>query len=498
MNMVWRWSLPETVTLSTNHFVPSPLKRVHKSFVYLVTGVFLLLLLPTALTQGFFMDGVIYGAIASNLSEGMGSFWDLQFTETSWASFHEHPPFVFWIQGQFMRLFGNHFYIVKLFNVLMMVFAALAIRSIWNRLVEVQFQRLFWLPILLWTTIHAVYWAAKNNMLETTLSVFALWAVLQMIVAIQTSGSRRFLHFFLGAFLTILCFLSKGPVGLFPLAVPFLYGLAHRKNYGIWKGLFDGAIVVAMVGVMATLLFLLRPEAWDFIVTYYHQQVGASIAGTRNPETRFKIVREVFFQFIPALLATVLFFSIRYRFKKFQFFPVNAMSKGALFCFLIALSASLPMMISPKQMGFYVVPSIPYFALALAFVLSPHLSVIDQHSPSKMWRNVIAGTGGLLTVVALFLMIWNAGTIVRNEDKIVSLQKLENSRHVSGIVFASPKIYSDRELQAYAYWGHGFSFTSDSLVGSTEWKVLQSEEEIPEGYEKVAVEMEALTLVKKK
>ena len=50
-------------------------------------------------------DGIIYASIARHLAEGMGSVW-FPYSMFDEASFHHHPPLVFWLQSLFYSVFG--------------------------------------------------------------------------------------------------------------------------------------------------------------------------------------------------------------------------------------------------------------------------------------------------------------------------------------------------------------------------------------------------------
>ena len=54
------------------------MKNTSVKWYLLSTSVFLLIIVPQLLTDGMFMDGLIYASIARNLAEGIGSFSDLK------------------------------------------------------------------------------------------------------------------------------------------------------------------------------------------------------------------------------------------------------------------------------------------------------------------------------------------------------------------------------------------------------------------------------------
>ena len=57
-----------------------------------VAGLFGLFACNNLLTRGMFMDGLIYTSVASNMAEGVGSFWHPVYTATQFPDFYEHPP----------------------------------------------------------------------------------------------------------------------------------------------------------------------------------------------------------------------------------------------------------------------------------------------------------------------------------------------------------------------------------------------------------------------
>ncbi|WP_019218068.1 hypothetical protein [Legionella tunisiensis] len=53
------------------------------------------------------MDGIIYAAIAKNLSLGYGSLWQPYYSQTDFSSFYEHPPLVFYFQSLFLNFLAR-------------------------------------------------------------------------------------------------------------------------------------------------------------------------------------------------------------------------------------------------------------------------------------------------------------------------------------------------------------------------------------------------------
>ena len=81
-----------------------------------------------------FVDGVTYASIARNLSEGRGSFWSPSYTATIYPQFHEHPPLGFWLQSLWFRVLGDHGYVERAYALAAAAGTAWLIAVIWRRL----------------------------------------------------------------------------------------------------------------------------------------------------------------------------------------------------------------------------------------------------------------------------------------------------------------------------------------------------------------------------
>jgi len=108
-------------------------------FYLLVAGVFLLIVYQDLLSNGMFLDGLIYSTVSKNLANGLGTFWNPHFTSTCLPEFHEHPPLVFGIQSLFFRLFGDSMYVERLYVFITMCISAFSIHLLWKLLFRKDF-----------------------------------------------------------------------------------------------------------------------------------------------------------------------------------------------------------------------------------------------------------------------------------------------------------------------------------------------------------------------
>ncbi len=199
--------------------------RTFWSFTVAIVGV---LLIPTMVQEGMFLDGVTYSAISKNMAHGYGTFWNPHYTQILYPDFHEHPPLVFIIQSFFFRVLGDGFLTERIFSFLSAVLTIVGIEKCWKLMIrDSELRVMGWLPVFLWITIPLVSWAYKNNILENLLSVFTTFAVYFILKSII---EKRFIFLLAGSVLVIFSFLSKGAVGLFSIAIPVIFLLVYNQN----------------------------------------------------------------------------------------------------------------------------------------------------------------------------------------------------------------------------------------------------------------------------
>lgn len=323
-------------------------------------ALFLLFILPRLLGYGLFLDGLIYSSIARNLAEGVGSLWKPYYTDTSFPVFYEHPPFAFFLQSLFFRIFGQAYFVESMYSAITGLLALGLIALIWRRLPSGDDPLPgAWWPALLFIAFPIVTWIYSNNMLENTMVVFVLLSSLLLLLSIrQDKLVAALLLSALAGLSLFLAVLSKGVNALFPLALPFFWwlvlrDLSFRRMALITLGLAAG------FAVSAVLIVGIHAEAVSFTKAYFQSQLFKSLKGERETADRFSLLNKWFQE----SLAPWAFCLIALIWKRKK---INFKNRTGLFWMCIALSGSLPLLISPKQMGWYLLPSLPFLAMAYA------------------------------------------------------------------------------------------------------------------------------------
>jgi 4-amino-4-deoxy-L-arabinose transferase-like glycosyltransferase len=349
-----------------------PIKN-YQSFWLLTLAFVTLCYIPRISEKGMFIDGLVYTTLAHNLSEGVGTFWqpilkNSEFLFQQNNVFYDHPPLVFGIESIFYKLFGDQTeWIYNTFILLLLLFVLVLLFRLFEPEKNLGIL-LGFLPIFFLFTIPELIQKISYNLLDTTLAVFTSFAVYFLLRAVHRP-THFLIYSSLGGILTVLAFLTKGPVGLFPLATPFLYFLFY-SGYQQWRKPLMATIVITLILIAAASILYAYHPSREFFDHYLNQQVLASMKGEREKANtiynHLSIFKKIGIQLSPILILTALIWFVR---RKTVNTP-NTLKKPALLFLVIALSASLPIALSAKHHSFYLFPSFIFFVLAFSSFLS--------------------------------------------------------------------------------------------------------------------------------
>ena len=386
-------------------------------------GYLLLLLVGTAVwwpqivQQGMYNDGLWYAAIARNWSVGVGDWWHPQLSAT-FGAFVPHPPLVFWLEGSLFSLFGDQWWVERWYSLLVSFATVLAIRWLWRSTVSADNRDWWWVVVVLWAVNEVVYNYYPNNLLDSTMALAALLSVAFLLRKPRWSNTLAAMGFL------VLALLAKGPVGLFPLAVPALrFCCFYEKNkpaYPIRETLVQTGML--LVGVLLTvgLLWLTSAGFRDFATAYYDIQIRGGLAGEQvyhARTSRFYILGKLTTLLLPVGLLTAAVWGIHTR-----HLTAPPHYRRVLLWGLIGLSASVPLALSPKQTYYYLLAAMPYFYLAAGTLLVPSLRAL---LPTR--RQLVAGTvllGAGMVVALLFTHDSHERIRGRHQTVLPDLQQL--------------------------------------------------------------------------
>lgn len=465
------------------------MKREQYLLLGLTTAIFCLLLLPSIGQIGIFLDGLIYSTLARNLAENRGSFWQPYYTDTLFTVFSGHPPLAFNAEALFFRIFGDVYYVERLYSLVMAILTAIGVSLVW-RVGFPKYKNHYWLPILLWLTMPVVGWSFKNNMLENTVSVFSIFAVFFIIKAIQHPKTKGLLWLILSALFIFFSFLTKGIATLFPFATIVIYALIHRQASK--KNFLSQVSLLSLAASFLFLLIFLLPEAKNNLF-YSVAQHFSAISSAVTVSSRWFIVGRLCLELLPILLLTLLVLGLAYRKNKNYFKSEGKSITMGWFWIGIGLAGTLPIMISQKQSGYYIVPALMFFALGFAAFLIPQTEKGIAFIKNKpIFQKGIPALSVTLCCLSLFLMVKNVKTYNRDSALIEDI-KLIGEAVETPLVGISENYRNNWQLHAYFM---RFEKISLDYKNPQTFMVIDLEENIPKGYTTVDLPLKKLQLLK--
>lgn len=320
--------------------------------------------LPNLFTEGMFVDGVINASVARKLAMGEGSFWDLRENYMNNGPYRGHPPLAFYLQSLFFKGFGVAFYIEKLYSLVTALVQMLLLVWGWriwfSGKAEVAVHA--WLPVLFWLVSPLTGWCYSSNMLENTQAMFTTASVFILAWWIKRGGNWL-LYSVIACCLLMAAILTKGPLALFVLAMPILFTRSNQRP-GIAHALMISSVLVFGLLALFILLFSYRPS-YEFFQQYMQTQVAPALqSGQRSVTILSDLVVAIS---IPGLIAVVAYFYNAFK-SKFGWTETVA---DALRWLALALAASVPIILSSKQSKFYLMPSVPFYAMSFAMLSYP-------------------------------------------------------------------------------------------------------------------------------
>ena len=472
------------------------------------------MLFPVILLRGMSLDGITYATIARNLAVGIGDFWHPYYTATLLHPFHEQPPLAFLLEGMFFTTLGDKWWVERLYSVLTVVPTIGVLVLIWRRLLAgAPYQRFSWLPILFWIVMPAWFWIYRHNYLENTLGMFTALAV---YASLRATDDRRWWAAWtiLSAAAIVAALGSKGPVGLFPVVTPAIAWLTLRRT-SFSRAVGLQLALVTSLGVLTGLVWMHQP-AREYLSTYFDKQVLISLQGARETKVsswgRFYLVWSLILDLLcTGALAVALVAWGRAGGRGLVVRPrgsrrgvgrstqpsSRAQADGRLstggwglgttslrgplaFCLLTALSASLPIMISPKQSAYYAAPSWPFFCMALAIWCLPAVAALTEdwaarasYARTSSWLRIAALGAAALAVVLSPLWYGRAlrdAQLVRDVDCIARLVDPRDK------IVMGPTIEGKWSLGAYLYRKHFISLEPAGARGAYRLELAESEE----------------------
>jgi 4-amino-4-deoxy-L-arabinose transferase-like glycosyltransferase len=441
------------------------------------------LVVPVLFMDGMFIDASMYTAVGHNLANGYGSPWFLYYSvahTTKVPGFFENPPLGYWLFALFFKLFGSSFYIERFFVLLTYIAQAWLITHLWKKFMPTK-TAISWWPVLLWALCPLIFWSFTHNMMENTMGVFVLMAIVFAHESV-IRDRNTYLWAALAGLMVFLAFMVKGFPGMYPLATIPLYWLFF-KHPSLKKVLGLSTLMIVLAVVPIVVLFLL-PVSGESLSYYLFNRTLGRINNIPTVSNRFAIVWELIQQMlVPFALSTIAFVIFKWKRR------TNAVEHKKLlgFLLLLGLCGVLPLAITKVQRVFYLVPAIPLIALALAVWTAKPIMRFQERIKAKASRNIRIVAYLLIGGVVVVTVV-QAGTPKR--DKAI-LQDVDAIGQIIGqhdTITAPKSIAKDWGVKAYFMRRHfiqmdNVPFETDT-VPVNDWLLLKKgSAEVPTNYQ---------------
>ncbi|MCE6990750.1 glycosyltransferase family 39 protein [Dyadobacter sp. CY323] len=428
----------------------------------------LITFLPRSLDDTMFMDGVTYASISRNMSLGIGSFWRPYFAESFWlpydnaSYFSGHPPLMFGLQSLLFRMMGDTTAVENVYDLLILICSILLIVKIWNKLFAENpaFKSFSWLAILCWYGMTIVYYSMPNNFLDSTMGVFCLLSCyFQLIFLEETDPGFKKYIWAVAAGLFVLCaFLTKGPVGLFPLAFSVLYAFTFLSGASFFSAIKAAAVVTGTFLVCLAAVLTFKP-AYEFMSTYFQGQVIQAVFQKREQTGvglagHFQLMKDLFRNVYPHLFALIglNLIALLYRLKLAMSSEVLRIT---LFSGIVGLSGILPMLVSIKQYPHYLLPALPFIAFFAAGLLVEKVRALMSLKP----------TYATIALVIATLVSWGVTVKKMNSpEKNVFASNAREMRHYvakSSTIGVCHDLYHNADIHSNFQRYHFLSLTTN-------------------------------------
>jgi len=421
-------------------------------FWLITIAIFIGLIVPILIQDGMFLDGLLYTSVSKNLAEGLGSFWFPYFSET-WNkgglnSFHEHPPLVFAIQSLFFKLLGSSIYTERIYSFTTACITAFSIFKLWS-LISIkspEIKKLAWLPILFWIIIPVCFWSFQNGVQENTMGIFTTFSIYFSLKGLLQK-KKIYLNLLIAGVFIFLASFSKGIPGLFPLGIIGLYWLSN-KDISFTK-MIKYSLILLLVPVIIYSLLILNSTAYSSLSFYVTERLFNRVSSVPTVSSHFYIVYRLISELLPVIIICAIMLAV-FKFKSIKF-SGNKPDKGIILLFiLIGLSASLPLMLTLVQKGFYFSHSLPFFAIGMALIIAPELNkMIEKIKVSTLYFKVFK----LITTISLIgVIIMSAiqfGKTSRNKELITDVHLIGNIIPKGSTIGINPSMWNDWDLQCY-------------------------------------------------
>lgn len=429
------------------------MNKKHTFYINLfVFSLFLILISPYFLSRGMFVDGVVYANISKNFAIGKGTFFHPFYSQTYLTNFTSHPPMFFFLQGVVFKIFGTSFLVEKIYSVLSILITTLIMIKIYRK---VELKNSF-LPALFFLIIPLTYWSATNNIIENTLMILTTLSVLFYLLSLE---KKKYLFLTLSCLSIIIGFSLKGFVALFPIVFPIFYLIINKTKPK--RAIWDTVFISAFVLIFYLFVFSLSKEAKDYFVSYFNIQILGDMINKKVVSSRFYILWRFIGEILIIPILIGIYILIYYLRRKSKPIFNKSNNRVGLMFLLFSLSGVLPLMLTMKQSGFYLLPTFPFVAIGLAAFIDENIEKTLQIKLSSLNSRILKLTTVFIFVFSIILSLSFYGKDNRDKELLHDMDIISNQIPENSIINTMPQMETEYSLFAYYARFHNISIDLD-------------------------------------
>lgn len=466
--------------------------KSHINLYLIVVGLFFIMISGSFLTEGISNVGLENSIVAQSIlrPSSFGELWMPRFSDGA-VNASGHMPLGFWIEKTCMYLFGDSYLFDKFYSVAIFVIIGLLIVRIWVLIGNTV--KTGWLPLAFWLSAPIVSHSATSNLLEGPQTIFVLMSVAALMHTLKirilasnmeaSNQHKRLLYkkYYLSLIWVVvaaLCmaaaFLIKGFSSLYVLLLPIIFWAVGKRGKVIYP-LIDMGIIILVWGLLALIMMTTTDYAFHVVNNYVDRlfMVGRS---ERTVASHFYILYAFAKQmWIPvALMAVVCIVRLKnnHFLKYFIFWKyLDKLSDDDLrntrffyrFLFL-ALAGVLPIMLVLKQQDYYLITTLPLFAIAFGCIMN-NIASARLYYITPVANKVLLIVAVVMVTTGVMANLSSISKYSEDQELIADLHAILPLLEEGEVVSVSPELLHDDVAADYFYRYKNIRF--DSVLNHT-------------------------------
>ena len=207
-------------------------------------------------------------------------------------------------------------------------------------------------------------------------------------------------------------------------------------------------LLMLLFPVLAYVVLFLIPESRESLSIYLFSRALHRINEVPTVTHRFYILIRLASELIPPVILTVLFLTIGSKSNQQQY-HFDLRRKSLLFI-SIGMAASLPLMLTMVQKGFYFVPALPFFAIGFSLLIAPVInSLIERLDQRRKLYRLLFLCSFLLFIATIFYSCMQIGKTRRYRELIHDVYEIGKVVPEKSIVSIPAELWNEWDLQCY-------------------------------------------------